>query len=98
MDFIFDVLSLEERGTKSGSDETIVFEFRWQIVQHSREIVNIKLVQFGGMDLNVSTCKKKMVPHSWRNGHVSLEIRFFLLTDKGNLEQALQVLGKNLDN
>jgi len=39
------------------------------MVQHSREIVNMKLVQFGGVDLNVST--SKMVPHRRRNGHVS---------------------------
>jgi len=56
MDVIFDVLSLEERGTKSRSDEMIIFEIWWQIMQHSRRIVNIKLVQFGGVGL---TCKKK---------------------------------------
>jgi len=88
MDVIFDVLSLEERGTKSRSDEMIIFEIWWQIMQHSRRI--IKLVQFFGMDLNVSTCKKK----KW---YYMVYGNMFLLTNKGDLEQALRKIWTTKD-
>jgi len=50
----------------------------------------MKLV-LGGMDLNVSTCKKK-----WY--HIVGGMDMFLPTNKGDLEQNLQGIGQNLDN
>jgi len=52
-------------------------------------MVNVKLVQFGEMDLNVLTCKKK-----WYH----IVGGMFLLRKKGDMEQALQGIGQNLDN
>jgi hypothetical protein len=50
----------------------------------------MKLVQFFGMDLNVSTCKKK----KW---YYMVYGNMFLLTNKGDLEQALRKIWTTKD-